>query len=97
MFFFIHYVIAGLSMTVVELFTDIRGLKAVLHKAFYKDTSGFFKLKKKAKQQRNRSQRFSLFEILELDVIASRKWSCTGSDKAKFKHRRQKCPHSRSK
>lgn len=84
-------------MTVVELFTDIRGLKAVLHKTFYKDTSGFFKLKKKAKQQRNRSQRFSLFEILELDVIASRKWSCTGSDKAKFKHRRQKCPHSRSK
>lgn len=97
MFFFIHYVIAGLSMTVVELFTDIRGLKAVLHKTFYKDASGFFKLKKKAKQQRNRSQRFSLFEILELDVIASRKWSCTGSDKAKFKHRRQKCPHSRSK
>lgn len=84
-------------MTVVELFTDIRGLKAALHKTFYKDTSGFFKLKKKAKQQRNRSQRFSLFEILELDVIASRKWSCTGSDKAKFKHRRQKCPHSRSK
>lgn len=90
-------------MTVVWLFTDIRRLNAALFNTVYKKRIWLFSLNYKneasAEKQvpEQRRWRFTLFEILVLNVNTSRKWPYTGSDKSKFKLSWQNCLLSRSK